>query len=160
PQYRSNLMGKDYIISDAMKGWVSSEFDFNPIEADFITQIVHYGKIQYVLDALLPETPDSIKIGFTSQQMDWAKNNEVNVWAHFIDQKLLFSSNSRDIMKFINEGPFSPGFHKESPARIGVWVGWQIVKAYMDRQPEVDLEKLLETDAKTILKESKYKPKW
>jgi hypothetical protein len=159
PQYRSNVMSKNHIISDALKGWISSEFEFDPIDADLLTQIVHYGKIQYVLDALMPDAPDSIKIGFSDQQLNWCKNNEMNVWSHFIDQKLLFSSNSREIMKFINEGPFSPGFHKESPARIGVWVGWQIVNAYMEKQSTIDLKKLMETDAKTILKESKYKPK-
>jgi hypothetical protein len=159
PQYRTNLMNKDYIVSDGLKGWVSSEFEFDPIDADLLTQIVHYGKIQYVLDALLPNTPDSIKIGFSTQQLDWCKYNETNVWAHFIDQKLLFSNNAREIMKYINEGPFSPGFHKDSPARIGVWIGWKIVHAYMEKQSSVDLNKLMETDAKTILKESKYKPK-
>lgn len=160
PQYRTNLMSREYIISDALKGWVSSEFDFDPIDADLVSQMVHYGKIQFVLDAVLPETPDSIKIGFSNNQLEWCRKNEVNIWSHFIDKNLLFSNNPKEIMKFVNEGPFTSGFPKESPARIGVWTGWQIVRAYMDKQAEIDLVKLMETDAQTILKESKYKPRW
>ena len=46
----------------------------------------------------------------------------------------------------------------DSPGRVGRYIGWQIVKQYMDKHP-VSLKKLLITDAETIFKTSKYKPK-
>ncbi|MDF1518362.1 MAG: gliding motility lipoprotein GldB, partial [Lutibacter sp.] len=48
---------------------------------------------------------------------------------------------------------------KESPGRIGVWLGWQIVSAYMTNNNDVTLQQLLQTDAEEIFNKSKYKPK-
>ena len=77
-----------------------------------------------------------------------------------MQNKLLFSKNQSDIVQFTGEGPFTRGFDKVSPARTGGWLGWQIIKAYMNKHPEVSLAKLMEgNDAQAILRESGYKPK-
>ena len=63
------------------------------------------------------------------------------------------------VSKFTGEGPFTTGFVKESPARTGVWIGWNIVKKYMDKNANISLDQLMhETDAQKILSLSKYKP--
>jgi uncharacterized protein YjaZ len=47
----------------------------------------------------------------------------------------------------------------EAPGMIGVWVGWQIVKKYMELHPKTSLEDLFRmTDGRVILEGSKYKP--
>ena len=49
---------------------------------------------------------------------------------------------------------------QQAPGRIGAWVGWQIVRAYMQENPAVTLAQLLaEEDAQKILNGSKYKPR-
>lgn len=159
PEYKTANMNAANILPDAVKGWVSTEIDFEPSGKDLLAQIVHQGKMMYILDAILPKVEDSLKIGYTSQQMEWCKNNEANIWAHFIDKELLFSTDFKEVVKYMNEGPFTPGFPRESPSKTGTWMGWQIVRAYMDRQENIDLNKLIGTDARVILKESKYKPK-
>ena len=63
-------------------------------------------------------------------------------------------------MKFTSEGPFTTALSKQSAPRIGYWVGWRIVKQYMQENPDVTLEQLMkETDAQELLKKSKYIPK-
>ena len=159
PAYKTNSMSREYILPDAVKGWVATEFEFDPIGKDMLTQIIHHGKIMFILDALLPHLEDTLKIAYSKEQLEWCKNNEANVWAHFIDKQLLFTTNSKEIMSYINDGPFTNGLPRESPSKVGVWLGWQIVRAYMERQDSVDLQKLLDTNAQEILKESKYKPR-
>ena len=46
----------------------------------------------------------------------------------------------------------------ESPGRVGVWIGWQIVRSYM-KNNNVTLQELFAKDAKEIFDNSKYKPK-
>jgi gliding motility-associated lipoprotein GldB len=160
PQYKADQMTKDYIASDAVKSWIATEFDFDPIDKDLLDQMIHHGKLMYILDIMLPDVPDTIKLGYSKDQLDWCKANEVNVWAHLVDNQMLFTTHTKEIMKYMNEGPFTPGLPRESPSRIGYWVGWQIVKAYMNKQNNLDLYSLMDTEAQKILKESKYKPKW
>ena len=66
------------------------------------------------------------------------------------------------IQKYLTDAPFTPGLgdHNESAPKLGIWIGWQIVKKYMDKNPDVTLQQLMkETDAQKILHASRYKPK-
>jgi uncharacterized protein YjaZ len=58
----------------------------------------------------------------------------------------------------MTDGPFTSGFAEESPARTGSWLGWQIVKDYMDNNDVTLKELLKDTDSQKILEKSGYKP--
>jgi uncharacterized protein YjaZ len=83
------------------------------------------------------------------------------MWRFFIDENLLFDSDSRLPNRFINLAPFSKFYleiDNESPGRVGQWVGWQIVRSFMENN-EVSIQDMLKMDAKQLFEKSKYKPK-
>lgn len=159
PLYLRQRFTREHLSPWLIKGWIETEFQL-ATEADptMLESIVHQGKLYYILDALLRDTPDHVKIGYTEQELEWAKAHERMVWAHFIDEELLFSANATEIAKFTNDGPFTVDLVKESPSRMGHFVGWQLVRSYMNQQDKIDLQALLDTSAEEILKNSKYKP--
>ncbi|MBL4624755.1 MAG: hypothetical protein JKY42_06410 [Flavobacteriales bacterium] len=160
PQYKSNVMTPEHLVVDALKGWVISEFPDQSKERNLLSKMVYDGKILYLMDAFYPSKSDTIKIGFSSEQLAWCQHYEFNLWSHLVQNKLLFSKNQSDIVQFTGEGPFTRGFDKTSPARAGSWLGWQIVRSYMNRHPEISLNQLVEKkDAQAILQKSGYKPK-
>jgi hypothetical protein len=62
--------------------------------------------------------------------------------------------------KFLGDRPKTLEVGEQCPGRIGQWVGWQIVKKYMETHPDVSLPQLMQmNDAEKIFKESRYKPK-
>ena len=74
---------------------------------------------------------------------------------------MLYSTDSKLDKRFIDIAPFSKFYldqDNKSPGQIGGWIGWQIVRSYMQNN-DVSLRKLLQTDAEIIFKKSKYKPK-
>ena len=72
---------------------------------------------------------------------------------------MLYSKETASIIKFMGESPFIQGFPEGSPGRVGHYVGWQIVKAYMEKNPNTTIQELMqEQDAQRILTKSKYKP--
>ena len=159
PKYQIRRFEKEYIVNDCMNEIMLTEFN-NPPEKTFLDKMINEGKRLYFLEAIMPETPDSIKIGYTKSQMNWCKNNESNIWAFFIENELLYSPDFQYTSKFITDGPFTSAFSNESPAKIGSWVGWQIVKAYMDNNEGVSLKELMKiTDSQQFLSNSKYKPR-
>ncbi len=158
PLYKAEMMDTTHLVSEAIKSWVQTEFFEEAENEDLLTKMINAGKIHFITEALLPNTEDHIIIGYTPEQWKWCEDSRVNIWAHWVDNQLLYSSISKDIMKYLNEGPFTPGFPRESPSRTAAWMGWMIVKAYMQNQDEIDLQGLIHTDAKTILKQSKFKP--
>jgi hypothetical protein len=125
----------------------------------FLDRMILNGKILYFLDAMLPFEEDEIKISYTNEQLDWCHSHEANLWQFFIENELLYETEITLINKFFNDGPFTRGF-EGSPARLGSWMGWQIVRAYMNQNPEISLQQLLdETNSQKILSGSDYKPK-
>ncbi len=159
PQYKSMTMAKEYLVSDFVRGWMTTEFPNVDEKKNLLSEIIYNGKLMYLVDALLPTVNDTIKIGYTNNQLEWCKRNEYNMWAYFVQKKLLYSSDPAEVNKYISEGPFTSAFSKESPARVGIWIGWQIVRAYMDRHPNISLNDLMnDPDSQKILSASKYKP--
>ncbi len=160
PAYVTNRCSKEYMVADCMKEIGRTMSVNNSNDLTFLNQIIATGKILFFLDAMLPETPDSIKIGYTPKQIEWCMKNEENIWKFFIDQKLLYQTEPSVISKFLNDAPFTPGLSHESPGRMGCWIGWQIVRDFMQKNEQITIAELLkETDAQKILKLSRYKPK-
>jgi hypothetical protein len=159
PRYKTLFMNKNNIIPDAAREWMISEFPYNMNKSDFLSEIVYVGKIMYLTDALLPSVNDTLKIHYTEKQMDYCVQNEFNIWSYFAAQKLLYTTDQAEIMKFTADGPFTSALSKESAPRIGYWIGWQIVRQYMKMNPEISIEQMIqEQDAQQILIKAKYKP--
>jgi hypothetical protein len=114
------------------------------------------------MDQTLPDTPDTLKIGYTGKQLAWCNQFKSQIWGFFLDQSLLYESDYDKYQKYVGEAPFTPGFgeNNDSAPRLAIWTGWQIVRQYMDKHPEVTLQQLMaDNDAQKILNESKYRPK-
>ena len=159
PVYVVRGMKPSNLVADAMKGWLSTEFEPEEQPKDLFGTFVQEGKIMYLLDAMLPQTPDSLKIAYTPQQLEWCMNSEFQIWAHFVDNELLYKQDAKAWEKYVSDGPFTSGFPRESPARIGTWLGWQIVRAFMQNNPQVSIPELIQiTNTQGILTRSKYKP--
>ena len=159
PQYKIDFMNEKHLTASAILGWVSTEFEQPKSSANLLEEMVHQGKILYLMNALMPKTAQPIKINYTTEQFNWCKANETQIWFYVIDNDLLYTKKTSDIIKFMGESPFIQGFPEGSPGRVGHWIGWQIVNAYMEKNPNITVEQLmLENNAQKILNKSKYKP--
>jgi len=102
----------------------------------------------------------SLDIEYTTDQMKWVKENELQMWAYFFDQELFYETNTMTLKKYLSPNPNSPGMPAEAPGRTGNYIGWQIVKKYMKRFPKTTMQDLVAlNDAQKILEESRYKPR-
>jgi gliding motility-associated lipoprotein GldB len=130
-------------------------------EKNLLSQMVYYGKQLYLKDLLLPDYSDADKIGFSPEQNKWCEENESYMWRYFLENELLYSDDQKLGNRFINPAPFSKFYleiDNESPGRVGTWIGWQMVRSYMNNN-DVPLENMLKMNAKELFEKSKYKPK-
>ncbi|MBV7440584.1 hypothetical protein KRX57_04060 [Weeksellaceae bacterium TAE3-ERU29] len=128
----------------------------------FVERMIYAGKVLIATQAFLPDKSPQTIIGYTPEQWQWSKENEVNVYIYFTEQEYLFSEDKKLSERFIEPAPFSKFFSdndKETPGKIGAWVGMQICNAYLEKHPDVDLVTFLnDTNYLKIFNESKYKP--
>lgn len=160
PSYISRRFDKEYITANSMKAIADDIYPDNNAGKPLIEQMIEKGKQWFLLDKFLPDTPDSIKTGYTKKQIDWAVSNEGNIWGYLIKNTDIYTIDPEIIQDYIGEGPFTRGMPEEvSPGNIGQWIGWQIVKKFADENPKLSIDQVIKTPAKTIYNEARYKPK-
>lgn len=163
PRYISRRFAPEYIVPRVAETFIREDmFPDRDDDRSLLAKMVYNGKILYMMDAVMPDVSDSLKIGYTTKQLQWCNDFESSIWAYFLEQDLLYETDYMKIQKFLTDAPFTPGLgnHNESAPKLAVWTGWQLVKKYMEKNPDITLQQLMaQTDAQMILRESKYKPK-
>lgn len=124
-----------------------------PLLSHMIRMGIHY----YSLDVLAPDMPDSLKIGYTSTQTRFAEAYLKNIWNELLPE--LYDGELLKYRRWLDEAPYTRGLSQESPPRLGAYVGWQIVRSYMRRHPEMRLAELLRANRyEAILRDSGFRP--
>jgi len=160
PEYLKQNFEERQMMPDIVSSFAFTKIP-PPNDKTLLANMIYYGKELYLKDILLPNYTDAEKIGYKPDQITWCQENESYIWRFFIDENLLFDTDSRLPNRFINLAPFSKFYleiDNESPGRVGQWVGWQIVRSFMENN-EISIQDMLKMDAKQIFEKSKYKPK-
>ena len=162
PRYISRRFTPENITPRVIEGIVREDmFPEDDKDKSLLAKMIYNGKIMYFMDEVMPGIDDTLKIGYTRQQMQWCENFEGNIWAYVLEENLLYNSDYQQIQKYFNEAPFTPGLgeHNDSAPKLAIFTGWQIVRRYMRQNPDVTLQQLMaEKDAQKILNDAKYRP--
>jgi len=151
---------KDQIVSDAASA-IAKRYMQRLNERTFLAHMVQEGKELYLKDLLIPFQTEAQRIGYTSDQYNWVVANENEIWRYFVEKDLIFSTDSKLADRFLNPAPFSKFYlelDQESPGRVGRFIGWQLVRSYMNNN-DVSLQTLLAASPEEIFNSARYKPK-
>lgn len=159
PTYISQKFTTDFIPSNCIKNIIDDIFIALPSNKSLLDILVDHGKRMYLLDLFMPLLKDEIKLGYTSAQLKGTINNEGYIWNYITENNLLYQTDYLRIRPFVTDGPLTAEFGIGSPGFISLFIGRQIIRAYMKQKPDTKIEELLKLDAKTILLASKYRPK-
>lgn len=160
PFYVKQNNEKEHIVVDVAKSIINAQI-LHRKQRDFINKMIYKGKKMYLLDAYLPNVLDAQKIGFSKTKLDWAKSNEEQIWKYFVEKDMLYSTSKELDKRFLDIAPFSKFYmeqDRQSPGRIAEFIGWQIVRSYMQKN-DVSLQELVQKNEVEIFKKSKYKPR-
>lgn len=159
PRFMSVRCQSAAIGRDVAMSLYDKYLDQGLITKDILSEMVERGKMYYFVEAMVPGVADSILLGYSARQMEWANENEGLIWASVVGNKILYSNNLELKRKFFNDGPFTAAFSEESPARLGDFLGLQIVRSFMSSN-DIALTNLLNiSDEQEIFQKSQYKPK-
>ena len=154
-----------YIVPNSIRAIANDIYNDTSQNATLIEQMVEKGKQWYLLDHFLPDVPDSLKTFYTNAELKFCKANEGNIWSSIITNTPdLYTVDQERIQNYLGEAPFTQDMPHDvpgasAPGNIGQWVGWQIVKKFAQQNPNMKLQDVLNTSAKKIFLEAKYRPK-
>jgi hypothetical protein len=160
-EYLLRQYNKENIVPSCMMLFgIDNKFNkTSPEDKTVLADMIAFGKSYYFAKQMIPCTPDSVFIWYTPNEISGARKNQDLIWARFIEDKLLYATNHKLKQKYLGDRPKTVEVGPECPGRIAQWVGWEIVKKYMETHPDVSLSELMQMEnADKIFKESKYKP--
>ena len=155
---RQNFEAKQ-IVPDLATEYAQKHI-YQPSRKSLLDEMIYFGKILYFKDVMIPFKTDVEKIGYMPDELAWAIENEPNIWEFFVERELLFETDPKLAGRFINPAPFTKfnlELDVESPGRLGQYMGWQIVRAYMENN-DTDFKDMLRMDATELFNNSKFKP--
>jgi gliding motility-associated lipoprotein GldB len=159
PHYILRTYQADYIVPKVLLLFSQLFQKNSPTDQTLLHDMLAYGKSYYFTKALLPDMSDHIILGYTPEQLADTKQNQHIIWAHFIENQLLYETNHLIKKRYLGNRPFTAEIGTKCPGNIGGWLGWEIIKQYMQRHPQTRLPVLMEqTDAQQLLMDSKYRP--
>ncbi len=159
PAYKRTKLKKEFIVSDCIKKIAEQYLPEQKNTQTILDLMIQRGKILFFAETLISGLDENINIGFTREQLRWCENNEGKLWAFFLNNKVLYSTDNNIFNKFMSDGPFTTAFSNESPARVGEWLGWQIVRSYMVNNGATLPILMSDNNSQQILNKSKYKPR-
>jgi hypothetical protein len=159
PEYISRRFEPEYIVVNCAKNIIDDIYPDRSKELALVDQMVDKGKRLYILDQLLPNVADTLKIGYTKMQLEGCVKNEALIWNMFITNNLLFEKDYQKIKTFVGEGPTTMELGEDSPGYIALFPGKRIVETFMENNPETTLQQLIAMDNRQLYEASKYRPK-
>ncbi len=158
PPYISNRFEPEYIPVNCIRNIVNDLSPAKEIDKPLVNQMVEKGKRLYLLSKFLPATDEHLLIGYKKDQLKDCYEHEAVIWDLFVKNSLLQSTDKNILKNYLDEGPKTQELGEDAPGNVGTFVGWQIVKKYMEKKPATTLQQLVNLDAETIFQEAKYKP--
>ncbi|MFC4870076.1 gliding motility lipoprotein GldB [Negadavirga shengliensis] len=159
PEYIAKRYERDYLVPTLVTA-ISSRFNKTDLRDNtLLAEMIFYGKAYHFTKTILPCTPDEYIIGYETKEIVGSYANEQMIWAHFIENELLFETNPFEIRKYTGEAPFTDEISPDAPGRIGRWLGWNIVDDYRLNN-DLSLQEVMDQqNAREIFKRSGYKPR-
>ncbi|MEL7160405.1 MAG: hypothetical protein AAFN92_06590, partial [Bacteroidota bacterium] len=90
-RYLSRTYTPEHLTAKLMRV-LAEDYVPRPRAGRLVDYLVYEGKLLYLLDRVLPETPDSILHEVTATEMDWLRENEIRVYAHLQQEEQFYST--------------------------------------------------------------------
>ena len=128
-------------------------------QGQIVGEMVFFGRRNFFVEAMCPELSDSVLLGYSSDQWQWAVENEGQMWADIVGNRRLYDAGLDAYMMFFGDGPFTQAYSNDAPSRLGEFFGLNIIRSFFSNN-EISLQELMNRkDLQNIFQDSGYKPK-
>lgn len=160
PKYMALRRNLPTLAKDVAKELYTNYLEEWRKQGQVIDEMVYCGKVDFFVEAMCPTLPDSVLLGYSMKQWQWAVDNEGAVWADIVGSRRLYDSSLDSYMMFFGDGPFTQAYSNDAPSRLGEFFGLNIVRSYASSHDGFDLKQFMNrTDLQEVFQDSGYKPK-
>jgi len=159
PAYILKRYDKPYIVPAVVLLYADQFLKEDPADQTMAADMIYYGKKYVFAKNMMPCTPDSLLIWYNGDELANVQDHRDLLWYHFLENELVYETNHIVKQKYLDERPNIYEIGNQCPGRIGAWIGWDILREYQVKHPDVSLQQLLANpDAQELFNEAKYNP--
>lgn len=134
-----------YDIAESLVG-TSYPYKADAADATLLSRMLYHGALAYAVMQLVPDADEAVALGYNAEDYQWIKANENDIWSRIVAEKLLYDTSEAVGDRFVLPSPAVRCGEAMFPGRIGRYIGYRIVEAYMDENPGTTLPELLSPD--------------
>lgn len=158
-RFQKSVEKMPYHIAEAIVG---SGYPYQvPDGATALSRMLYEGAVLEAVSQLFPDADIAEVMGYTQEQMTDLDANEATLWQRMIAGNMLYDVDPMMAAKLTEPGAATSVISADAPPRAGRYLGWRIVRSYLDTHPGTGVESLLRPDfygSQEALKESRYSP--
>lgn len=159
PKYMAQRRNLSTLAKDVAKELYMNYLDEWRKQGQVIDEMVYCGKMDFFVEAMCPALPDSVLLGYSTRQWQWAADNEGAVWADIVGSRRLYDSSLDSYMMFFGDGPFTQAYSNDAPSRLGEFFGLNIIRSYASNHEYRFRDLMDRKNLQEIFQDSGYKPK-
>ena len=162
PDYVRVLKERDRMPIDVAEALIRTSYPFHSDEGypTVASRLAYEGAVVEAVMLVTGESEARV-LGYDDNRYGWLCENEKDVGQAIVGRQMLFSDDFAVIRSLVDPAPHASVISPEVPGRAGRFIGHRLVKAYMDNNPDVDLQSLLKGafyNSSSLLTLAKYNP--
>lgn len=115
-------------------------------DATLLNWMLYEGALVEARMTLVPDARLDEALGYTSEQLKYADDHLSEIWQEMSVKRMIYDTDPLGIDRMVAPAPSSPVMMTRAPGRIGCYIGYRIVKAYLAKFPDTTLTQLLSKD--------------
>lgn len=163
PAYKRENKRRAMLPYDIAEALVATVYPYIPDQNNdnVLSRMLYEGALTQAKMRLVPDASLANALGFSDTQLRDIVKNEEFIWTRLVSGKMLYSTDEDLKSKLFAPLPYSQPISANAPGRTARFTGYEIVKAYLERNPETKLSHLLSPEFYNnpkALAESGYNP--
>lgn len=142
--YRRQTKSPQAMPYDIVEALLATEYPFERSEnGTLINRLIYEGVITEAKMRMVKNASLADALGYTSDQLKLLEENESEIWNKMVGSKMIFDASETLSEKFVSPAPFTSPLSPEVPGRAGRYIGYMIVKAFLEDNPKTRLSDLI-----------------
>ena len=131
---------------------------YDPSDRTLLNSMIAFGRDYYFMSKVMPCISDTILLEYTSEEFTLLQKHRKEIWNYYVKEQLFYDESPEIATRFLNPTPFTNVIADKCPGRTAQWLGYEIVKSYMEKNKDVTIVELMSNrDSKEIFAASGYR---
>lgn len=132
---------------DVLEALIGTFIPFETSGNDLVlAKMLYAGAVVEAKMQIVPNASLEKALEYDKEELDWVEENELNLWNSLVSKDLLYSTAYFDFKQLLFPSPNTSVLHNDAPGRVGVYLGYKIVKSYLEKNQNTTLQMLFEPE--------------